>query len=343
MESIKYEVKISNIYADAVMGNSIFEFKSRVTDVRMVQSALINLAKIINDLPDHTGILILDESRISKSRLKDEWRSLNNLLKSSTISGLRLVVFSGGSISESFGELSSEQLEAVFEIKEKLSKKLNPRKPDAFFEILRILLVHWFRKAGSLQVNQLGQMSGFSYPTVAASLDKIEYQLIRHSDRSVELKSFPRDDWFKLIAVNDDIRTPIGFQAHRPRSVEALIERLNELSNEDVAFGGIIGARHYLPGIDLIGIPRLDLNVHNWSAGKIDKFVQRLDPGLKRVESNDIPQVVVHNLRRPESLFIKVDHLQIADEVECLLDLHETRLESQALELLDHLKGNTRK
>lgn len=342
MESTKYEVKLANTRVDALKGKSIFEYKARVTDVRVVQSALINLARIINDLTDHIGILILDEAKISKSRLNYEWVNLSNLLKSSIFSRLRLVIISDGSIVENFGELSPEQLDALFEIREKLNKEFNPRKPDAFFEILRILLVYWFRRGGSLQMNQLAQISGFTYPTVAASLEKIESKLIRNSDRSVELKSFPRDDWFKLIAVNDDIRTPRGFQAHRPRPVEALIERLNELSNEDIAFGGIIGARHYLPGIDLIGIPRLDLNVHNWSAGKIDKFVQRLDPGLKRVESNDIPQVVVHNLRRPESLFIKVDNLLIADEVECLLDLHETHLESQALELLDHLKGKAR-
>ena len=38
-----------------------------------------------------------------------------------------------------------------------------------------------------------------------------------------------------------------------------------------------------------------------------------------------------------ESYFKQGDILTIADEVECLMDLHEARLESQALELLDHL------
>jgi hypothetical protein len=45
---------------------------------------------------------------------------------------------------------------------------------------------------------------------------------------------------------------------------------------------------------------------------------------------------VIHALRRAESLFQPgEDGLPWADPVECLLDLHEARLESQALEFLN--------
>ena len=194
-----------------------------------------------------------------------------------------------------------------------------------------------------MQLKQLEQLSGFSYPTVAGSLKKIESFLRRHSDRRVELNSFPRDEWFRLIANSDNIRVPLGFFANRPRSVEDLIGRLTEKSVKDVAVSGIIGAHHYLPGIDLIGIPRLDLTVHNWSIRKVEDYVRKLDPGLKRAAAGEISQVVVHNLYRPESFFIKKEDYFIADEVECLMDLHEARLETQALELLDHLKRESKR
>jgi hypothetical protein len=348
MEKIRYQVEVKDARktcVDAVMGKSIFEYKALVSDLRVLQSAFMNLARIMADLADHTGILILDETKISESRLNSEWETLQKLFPPSILSRLRMVVLSDGSMIAEFGDLRKEEAEAISEIQGKLSEnydRKSRRKPDAFFEILRVLLIHWFRGSGPLQVNQLGKLSGFSYPTVASSLEKMESRLIRHSDRSVEIKSFPRDDWFRLLAATDEIRAPQGYGARRPRPVEDLIKRLTEKPDEEVAFGGVIGSRHYLPGIDLVGIPRLDLSVHDWSASKIDKLARKLDPGIKRVESGELPQVVVHNLFRPVSLFTRGEPLLVADEVECLLDLHEARLELQALELLEHLKGQAR-
>jgi hypothetical protein len=69
-------------------------------------------------------------------------------------------------------------------------------------------------------------------------------------------------------------------------------------------------------------------------------FLRRLDPALKPVERAETPQVVVHTLYRPESFFTHADKRDIwADEVECLLDLHEMRLESQALEFVESLSS----
>jgi len=56
----------------------------------------------------------------------------------------------------------------------------------------------------------------------------------------------------------------------------------------------------------------------------------------------EAPQLVVHSLLRKNPLFHQSDDRTFADEVECLLDLQEARLEQQALEFLDHLKKNAR-
>lgn len=349
MDRIRYQVGINDSRksrVDALQGKSIFWYKTRLHNLRELYATFIILARTMADLPDHTGVLILDETKLSISRLRNEWNSLDKLFQSSIHSRLCMVVFSGGSIIEDFGNLSNEETTALSKIQEKLSEKHNkkkPRKPDAFFEILRILLIHWFRGNGPLQMNELGKLTGYSYPTVAASLEKLEHSLLRHSDRSVELRSFPRDDWFKLVAMADDIRAPRGYHAHRPRSLEDIIERLKEKTENDIACGGIVGARHYLPGIDLVGTPRIDICVHDWGSAKIDKLIRRLDPGLKKAEPGQLPQVVVHSIYRPVSLFSEGDRFKVADEVECLLDLHEARLESQALELLEHLKGKVKK
>ena len=192
-------------------------------------------------------------------------------------------------------------------------------------------------------MKQIGLESGYSFPIIKPSLNKLEIHLRRYSNHSAELKSFPRGDWFKLLAVSDNIRFTMGYYAHRPRTVETLLERILEKPDRDVAFGGIIGARHYFPGIDLIGTHRLDLTVHNWDGDKTSRFIRMLDPGLKKVRSGEIPQVVLHNLFRPESFFIRDDDFPVADEVECLLDLHEARLEAQALDLLEYLIKKAKK
>jgi len=342
MKSISYNVALKdNRMADALLDKSIFEYKARVNDLRLVQSTILNLAKILSELPDYACVFIIDGTRISKSRLWDEWQSLYKLLQPSILNRLRMVVFAKGSIIEKFGELNNDEIDALVEIREKLSKNsfenLNHKK-DALFEILRVLLVHWFRRLGSLQLSQLEQISGYSYPTVARTLNKLDDYLIRYSDRSVELKSFPQRNWLKLITTSDEKRLVFGYWAYRPKSMEDIIRRVQERHENDIAFGGIIGARYYLPSINLIGIHRLDLTVLKWDSLKIEILIQELDPGLKKIERGTLPQVVVHNLTRAESLFNQGEIFNIADEVECLLDLHEARLESPFSELLEHFK-----
>ncbi|MBE0646911.1 MAG: hypothetical protein IH596_03915 [Bacteroidales bacterium] len=345
MKKIKYNIRIEDslkTHVDALLDKTIFEYKYRVRDLRMLNTTVINLVRILSELLDHTCVLILDETSISRSRLSLEWQTLTKLFKPSIFSRLRMIVFCEGETTESFGEFSNYEKEVMFEIKDTLSRDhvvKGNRKRDAFYEILWILLVYWFRRSGALQVNQLCQISGFSYPAVASALDKLGDKLTRHSDRSVELKSFPKSDWLKLLTMNDDIKESHGFWALRPKPVENLKNRLLENPHGDIAFGGIIGARHYLPGIDLVGIHRLDISVHNWNTREIDMLRKKLDPGLKKIEPGKMPQVVIHNLHRPDTLYLKGEEVNIADEVECLLNLHEARLDRQYNEFLEHLKN----
>lgn len=327
---------------DALMDRTIFEYKTRVNDLRLLQVTILQLAKFLFELKDNTAVLIIDETKISKSRLSNEWRSLGNLIQPSVFSRMRMVVFASRSLTEKFGELSDKEMEASFEIQGNLSEnpvtKRNPKK-DAFYEILWILLVFKFRNYGPLQINRLCQISGFSYPSVATALQKLEDKLVRSSDRSVELKSFPESAWFKFLSNSDEKRSAYRFWAYRPRPVEDLMDRLAERTENDFALGGIVGTRHYFPGIDLIGVHRLDISVVNWSFNKIEALIYKLDPGLKKTDAGTVPQIVVHNLARPESLFVTGGRFNIADEVECLLDLHEARLDMPFMELLEHFKA----
>jgi hypothetical protein len=143
-----------------------------------------------------------------------------------------------------------------------------------------------------------------------------------------------------LVAQAEIVRFTQAFTdpSMRPRSPEVLLQRLRELKRSDIAVGGVLGARHYLPGLDLVGTPRLDLVVHTLRPEGSHEFLRKLDPALKPAKRGEPARVFVHTLCRPVTLFQESgDGVVWADEVECLLDLHEARLESQALEFLERL------
>ncbi|MFA6313943.1 MAG: hypothetical protein WC681_20895 [Sterolibacterium sp.] len=175
---------------------------------------------------------------------------------------------------------------------------------------------------------------GCSYPTAARALEKMGHAIVRRTDRRAVLRGFPGEEWARLVSLSDEIRSTARFvdRSGQTRSPQSLLRRLAQLGRDDIAVGGIEGARHYDPNIDLIGLPRLDLSLH-CPGRRVDwGFIERLDPALERTEQRDAPAVlVVHLVRRKVSLFQSgADGMQWADPVECLLDLHEARLESQA-------------
>jgi hypothetical protein len=72
------------------------------------------------------------------------------------------------------------------------------------------------------------------------------------------------------------------------------------------------------------------------------RFVEKLDPALKRVDDPLEPAtVVVHQIGHAKSLFSpRDDGLQWADPIECLIDLFEAQLSSQANQFLKALERN---
>lgn len=325
--------------ADAVAGPLIFEYKPQIRDLRMLQAGVMGLAQVLQEEANRKAILIIENTRISDQRMDAEWNSYLNLLNPSIVERLSIAIFEEEELIQVHGHLNQEERQILEEVRSKLSSKLPLRKQrsrDSYLDLSRVMLIKWFRGTGPLKVNQLCQLTGFSYPTVAAGLEKMERYLKRHSDRSVELKEFPGEIWQKLLADNEAVRAPIALAAQKPRPVEVLLENLEGYSAVEVGYGGIIGARYYLPGIDLVGIHRLDLTLRNIREDRIERLIRRLDPALKPVKTGQPPQVVIHRLFRQRTLFQENPRGKVADEVECLLDLHEARLEQQAAELMEH-------
>lgn len=329
--------------ADAVLGDSVFEALIEPRDVRRLRDSVINLAHFVSRNPQRRGILILDSPRITEARLRDEWSVMNSILRPDVLPRLALVIGRESAMPPLIGQLSSPERESIQAVIEhaRLPNHPKPTRPaEAFFDILRVLAVHWIRESGPITSKELSEQTGFTYPTISAALVRLKPHLRRHSDRRVELESFPRDAWLKLIAQSEKVRSTHAYadRSGRPRSPETLLNRLREQERNDVAIGGVLGARHYVPGLDLVGTPRLDLVLCSNRMDNVDDLVRRLDPALKPAERGEPARIVVHTLYRPVSFFDKDGKGDsYADEVECLLDLHDARLEQQAIEFLEKL------
>jgi hypothetical protein len=355
MSDLRYDVSMDNLpgfRVDAVLGDTVFEVVVDARDVRRLRSSLVEMGHIAGQ--GKHSILILDAPQISNDRLSAEWDSIQSLFQPHILKRLTLYVRHKKDQSQTLGcKLSEEEessIDGVAQYAREVSTRPSRRHSEASFEILRVMLIHWLRKAGPLASKELAMETGYSYPTIARTLEELEPHLHRHSDRRVELLSFPKAAWLKLVAQIDKVRGSRGYtdRSGRPRHPEALIDRLKEdsvrnLCHNAVAVGGTFGARHYLPGIDLFGNPRLDLviDAHSGRGQRpvaIDTLIRKLDPALKPAERGEPCQLVIHTLYRHKSFFTEAnDGTFYADEVECLLDLHEARLEQQALEFLEKL------
>ncbi len=178
--------------------------------------------------------------------------------------------------------------------------------------------------------HELQRITDLSYPAVARALGEIGDR-VEDGYRALRLRDFPRDAWDRLLATRSTWRRSHAYCVGTglPFKPERVIREIRELERQDLAFGGVIGARSYRP-IDLIGIPRLDISMHA-PAGMMDlSWVAGAAPELRPCKPGEMPHLVVHAVRRAESLFRTTPDGMIADRAEVLLDLQDMRLDDQA-------------
>lgn len=329
---------------DAEVGDALVEVKIGLDSRRTLSGALMKMAYLLGEKPSFRGFLVLVDSAITLTRLREEWARAALVLRPEIQQRLHICLYQPDTIQGVPTEPDAEMQRIIREVVSRVcgvaSSLHHPRSAKPFYDILRILINQWIKRAGPLTSRWLGEAAGCTYPTVASSLEKLEKYLIRHSDRRVELKAFPRDEWFRLVANADKVRQTLRFADHsgQPRSVDSLVSRLQKLHLEGVAVAGVLGARRLHPGLDLIGTPRLDLTLHCRARQPDIGFLRQLDPALKPAGSEEPARLVIHLLRYPHRFSeTDADGILWADPVECLLDLHEMRLESQALEFLQAL------
>ncbi|MGD0904438.1 MAG: hypothetical protein ABR924_15985 [Terracidiphilus sp.] len=326
---------------DAEIGNRLIAMKPRVAALRSVRVALMQLAYALAERPASAGFLVLPDVSVTPERLRDEWRLASSVLRSDVLNRLSICTGEAEHLVGIPQDPDAETQRAISDLIAAAGPRasLSLARPEYPFTVMELLVHQWLLGKGPMTTKWLMETAGCSYPTVATVLRRFEHCLVRHSDRRVQLRAFPKEEWARLVAVSEKARGTVRFadRSGQPRSPDSLLLRLQHQDRKDIAVGGVVGARHYHPRLDIIGSPRLDISLHCPGKTADMSFIEKLDPALARTEKRDEPaSVIVHLVRRADPLFQTGEAgLAWADPVECLFDLHEARLEPQAREFLN--------
>ena len=314
----------------ALTGHRIVQVKFGVDALRTVRTNLMQMAYEISQNLESHAYLVLADSPITLERLEEEWQRAARVLRKDVLQRLNLCLARDGKIfgiPRKLDPAADKMLAASITT----SKSAPATRVNYSFVILKLLLYRWLTDRAPVTADWLARTAGCSYPAVARALRPLQSILKRESDRRIALRFFPKWEFAHMLAVADAARSTVRFvdRSGLTRSPEAHLGRLQKLAPAGFAIGGVPGARHYCPNLDLVGTPRLDISIH-CPRGQPDLgFVERLDPALQRADDPREPaQLALHVVRHADSLFVpREGGLAWADPVECLLDLHDARLE----------------
>ena len=330
---------------DAIRGDKLIEVRFGVDSLRSIRASLFQVAYSMARSQGHSGYLVLVDPKISDGRLLEEWRAAKDVLRPEIVDRITICATHGGQRRGLPNEPDLNSWKILDEVIDEERAGTGAQRigrPDFYAVVLQILLNRWLAKAEPITSDELANAAGCSYPTVHRAVQRLGSILDRTSDRRVSLSWFPSDEFARLVALSPQVRCTARFadRSGQPRTLDSLLSRLRKLGRGSLAVGGVLGARHYFPALDLIGAPRLDISIH-CPAQEMDLgFISELDPALKIVgDPREPASVVVHAVRRKDSLFDPGEPggLPWADPIECLLDLHEAGLEAQAREFMEHL------
>jgi len=332
----------TGVYAE--IGHRLIEVKTGLAALRNLRASLVQLAYATEARPGSQGILLLPDVAVTRERLEREWQLAASVFRPAVMERLSLCLGAAAPFEGIPHDPDPETQRVLTEVlaRERTARGVSRTRGDAQFVVLKVLLHHWLTNGEAVTTDWLMRVSGYSYPTIAGVLEKLGSLIERRSDRRLRLRWFSREEFARLLSLSDDARATARFadRSGQDRSPEMHLRRLEKLAPEGIGIGGVLGARHYLPELDLVGLPRLDLSLH-CSTRQMDLgFIQELDPALARTSDPLEPAtVVVHAVRHADPFFReRSGGLAWADPVECLLDLHEARLDLQASQLLDAIQ-----
>lgn len=306
---------------------------------RDLRATLLDAAYSLRGSDKQTFLCLLFKSGFSSKRLVQEVAQFQAVVRADLASRVHVLALKSPSdlihaLPFTIHAPALQQLQA--RIAEALADKPRTSSREA---VVGTLLHRWINELPPVKVAELAALAGASLPTVYAALATLEPSCLRRDEeRRVSLAGFSAAAWQKWLSMSTE--GPCAKFIDRsgsPRSPEKLARQLAKLGRQDVAIGGVLGAKHHFPGLDITAAPHLDIVVHGTPHTDLS-FVEQLDPGLVQDDSTGAhPHVIVHFVNRPHSLFETKDGVVWADVLDCMVNLWDSHLIHQVENLINHV------
>ncbi len=310
-----------------------------IRTVRDFRSLLMEAAYSLSGSEHTDGLCLLFKCSLTKRRLAAELEQLKGVLRPEV--GRRIQVHALKSPADLAHVLApATNAASLAALQAQVGQVLLGKPTSSSREaVVGMLLNRWIHELAPVRLRELATLSGASLPTTYAAVKTLDPMwLARDDERGITLKDFPAQAWQQwLTACANGPSAKFIDRSGSPRSPQKLAKQLSKLGRQDLAIGGVLGAKHHFSGLDMTAAPHLDIVVHGNLHTDLS-FVAQLDPALVRDDAaKGQAHVVVHFLNRPNSLFEMKDGLVWADELECLVNLWDAGLIHQVEHLINHV------
>jgi hypothetical protein len=311
----------------------------RTSSVRDVRGALLALAyRVQADPTIREAVCVVVDSRLSATRLQEELDRFSGVLRPEIADRIHWLTDpdAAGHRPEAFRAWLAERIAA--ERRRGKAAQLPPRQI-----VVAALAQLRLRNEPPVTVKRLQEISGASYPTVAAVLkDFIDRGWLEDGgERGVRLRPLAAREWMDIARDQARLRKvqwftdPTGLA-----SPDQLAKRLAHLQASgalprSIRIGGVSGAAQHFPALDITAAPRLDLSTEEDAV----HLAAMLDAGLRpKTRPEQRVVLAVHTSRQPGPHPPE----RWAGELECLADLIEMGFTREAAEMAEQMAGSGR-
>jgi hypothetical protein len=324
----------------------IIEVKAALQSLRDVHAAIVRLAILAAKRKDVRATLIAWVPTMRADRLRAEWGAACSALRPDVAKRLSLVAITADgdlalpSADPELRRLLASAHEALRDAPEPQGRPAASWSQRSY-AIWRVLFDAWLRGERPLAMKEVGRRAGASQPIVRLTVERLlaTGELDRARNRRVSFRGVPRRSLAEVAVIADRFRRTSSLvdASGRPAEAATLLRRIERHAPDDVALGGVIAARHYHPGFDLNGVPRIDITV----PGLADvRWMERVDPALRPGRPGEPGAIVIHRNLEAAPGFAHDGTLRrpVTGPTEVLLDLMDLRLIDQAEALIRHLR-----
>lgn len=324
-------------------GDILIEIK-RTSNARDLRGALLALAYALEkELGSVQAVLVLTESKLSTTRLREELNLFRNIVKDGVGRKIHLVPFAEDvdRMKAALPLFNDDLALFIHDLVRHDTATQGGRVSRVFVQSL--VVDRWLQGQPMTSLMEVLSESKASKPTVIAALEHLtELDVIVGHFGGFAVQPPSWDAWQSLAMDLKSERKTVHFAdpSGLARGPSALLSRLTRVMNRtgkplDIALSGVMAAYHFYDHLNITAPPRLDLSVYDGNT----KFVRNLDAGLIEVKNvRAHAPLVLHLGRRLRfQSASQAPGVSQASPLECLADLLDIGLVAEAQDFAQHL------